>query len=88
MSSSCDQPRKARLLNLISSPQRLHWNVVVCIPGFEPDGLGGCQPCNFNFFKEDGSNATCTACSTIENNTVTVSVGSNSSDLCGTNYSI
>ena len=57
--------------------------VSVCILGHEPDGSGGCKPCDKDWFREELSAASCTACSSLDAAFITLTTGSNSSSLCG-----
>ena len=74
---------------LTPSPFHFAYNVYcgyifsVCILGYEPDGSGGCKPCDKDWFREKLSAPSCTACSTLDVGFITQTTGSNSSSLCG-----
>ena len=55
----------------------------VCILGYESDGRGGCEPCDKDWFREEISAPSCTACSTLDVAFVTETTGSDNSSLCG-----
>ena len=60
------------------------FNPAVCVLGLEQSGSGAtltCAACSKGTFREDHHTPTCTMCPLA--NQTTVSVGSNSSDLCG-----
>ena len=54
----------------------------VCQLGYEPDRAGGCKTCDKDWFREDLSTSTCTACSTLDAAFVTNSTGADNSSLC------
>ena len=56
---------------------------VVCILGYEPDGSGGCKPCDKDWFREELSTPSYIACSSLDAAFITETTGSNSSSLCG-----
>ena len=51
--------------------------------GYEPDGSGGCKPCDKDWFREQLSAPNCTACSMLDEAFVTQATGSANSSLCG-----
>ena len=55
----------------------------MCILGLEPDGSGGCKPCDKYWFREELSAQSCNACSSLDAAFITETFGSNSSSLCG-----
>ena len=60
------------------------FNPAVCVLGLEQNGSGAtlvCSPCSKGTFREDHYTPSCTMCPLA--NQTTISVGSNSSDLCG-----
>ena len=59
---------------------------LVCILGYEPDGPGGCKPCDKDWFREELSVPSCTACSSLDAAFVTETTGSDNSSLCGEIY--
>ena len=61
----------------------LHFTFSVCILGYEPDGSGGCKPCDKDWFREELSAPNCTACSMLDAAFVTASNASDNSSLCG-----
>ena len=71
------------LPGLFSSVDSGLFFVPVCILGYEPDGSGGCEPCDKDWFREELSAPSCTACATLDAAFITLTTGSNSSSLCG-----
>ena len=55
----------------------------VCQLGYEPNGAGGCKPCDKDWFREDLSTSNCTACVTLDPAFVTNATGTDNSSLCG-----
>ncbi|EKX34804.1 hypothetical protein GUITHDRAFT_118978 [Guillardia theta CCMP2712] len=51
----------------------------LCLPGFEPDGFGACQPCQVGFYKPSIASAACSACLA---NTFNADRGSTSLESC------
>ena len=55
----------------------------MCILGHEPDGSGGCKPCDVGYYRDELNATTCLPCNTTVVGTSTVGIGADNVNLCG-----